>query len=426
MAIIKVKDVAFGRLQAPDLDAEEEFLTHFGMIKVERTKNKLFMRGTGPAHHLHVTELGDSPKLIGFAFYAQSEDDLKKIATAPGASGIENIDEPGGGKRVRLTEPNGYQIEVVAGIPDAKPIHVDRQPINWRESLYERTGDLMRLKKEPSHVMRMGHAVLGSPKVVETVKWFRDTLGLICSDDVYAGDKANVIGSFNRCDNGDDYVDHHVFFCAMNERAGLNHFSFEVEDIDDVFVGHEYLQVAQQVRAYVGHWPPPARQPGLRLLGGPVGPRARALDRLGPAQHPERIEPAAGRGGLLVAVGRAAAREVRPPRQPVTGPDGWPRFGAPSGAPLRWGPLRMLGTSPSMTAYCAVGIVEPVRRMTVRRRAPIKSFGYRVVRYWNKDVLGRTNEVADRVVKGMVRAVRPLSLWERDRARGRSLGTIEP
>ena len=26
-----------------------------------------------------------------------------------------------------------------------------------------------------------------------------------------------------------------------NERAGLNHFSFEVQDIDDVFIGHEYL-----------------------------------------------------------------------------------------------------------------------------------------------------------------------------------------
>ena len=42
----------------------------------------------------------------------------------PGASGIENIDEPGGGKRVRLTEPNGYQIEVVHGIDKVPPIPV--------------------------------------------------------------------------------------------------------------------------------------------------------------------------------------------------------------------------------------------------------------------------------------------------------------
>ena len=73
------------------------------------------MRGTDPAHHLHVTEKGE-PKYVGFAYYAPSEDDLKRIAKAPGASGIEHLDEPGGGMRVRLTEPNGYQIEVVHGI----------------------------------------------------------------------------------------------------------------------------------------------------------------------------------------------------------------------------------------------------------------------------------------------------------------------
>jgi catechol 2,3-dioxygenase-like lactoylglutathione lyase family enzyme len=90
-------------------------------------------------------------------------------------------------------------------------------------------------------VKRIGHAVLGSPKNQETVRWFRDTLGLVCSDDVYAGEKDNIIGQFSRIDAGDDYVDHHAFFCMKNERAGLNHFSFEVQDIDDVFIGHEYL-----------------------------------------------------------------------------------------------------------------------------------------------------------------------------------------
>jgi hypothetical protein len=38
-----------------------------------------------------------------------NEDDLATISKLPGASGIETIDEPGGGKRVRLMEPNGYK-----------------------------------------------------------------------------------------------------------------------------------------------------------------------------------------------------------------------------------------------------------------------------------------------------------------------------
>jgi catechol 2,3-dioxygenase-like lactoylglutathione lyase family enzyme len=240
MALIKVKDLAYGRLRAPDLDVQEEFLTHFGMIRAARTPNALYMRGAGPRHHLHVTEKGQ-PAFIGFAYYAASEDDLARVAQAPGASAIESIDEPGGGKRVRLREPNGYQIEVVHGIQDLPPIRVDEQPMNTGLEPLRRAGVLMRLRKSPTPIKRIGHGVMGTPRVKETVQWFRETLGFICSDDVYAGDKNNIIGSFNRCDCGDDYVDHHTLFCVMNERAGLNHMSFEVPDVDAVFKDHEYL-----------------------------------------------------------------------------------------------------------------------------------------------------------------------------------------
>src|ERR1700687_6417801 len=129
MALIKVADLAYGRLRAQDLDAAEEFLTNFGMVKAERTPTALYMRGTDPVHHIHVTEKGD-PGFIGFAWAAASEDDLKAIAKFPGASGIEHIDEPGGGKRVRLTEPNGYTIEIVHGIEHVQPIHVARPASN--------------------------------------------------------------------------------------------------------------------------------------------------------------------------------------------------------------------------------------------------------------------------------------------------------
>ena len=240
MAVIKVRDLVYGRLRSPDLDAQEAFLTSFGMTRAARTANALYMRGTDPAHHIHVTEQGE-PGFIGFAWAAASEDDLKAIAKAPGASGIENIDEPGGGKRVRIKEPNGYTIEIVHGIETLPTIPVARQAINTGAAPLNRAGEVIRFPAGPSTVKRIGHAVLGSPKNQETVRWFRETLGLVCSDDVYAGEKENVIGQFSRIDAGDAYVDHHAFFCMRNERAGLNHFSFEVQDIDDVFMGHEYL-----------------------------------------------------------------------------------------------------------------------------------------------------------------------------------------
>ncbi|HXM85243.1 MAG TPA: VOC family protein, partial [Stellaceae bacterium] len=211
MSSVKVHDFLWGRLRSPDLDQAEEFLTDFGLVRAARTKDKLFMRGTDPVHHIHITELGPS-KFVGFGYTVASEDDLKKAARAPGASGIENLDEPGGGKRVRLTDPQGYQIEIVHGLENVAKLPVHENVINWGEEKRRRAGVFCRVPKTAAQVKRIGHGVIMSTDIAATLKWYRETLGMLQSDDVYAGDKSNVIGSFNRLDRGDDYVDHHAFF----------------------------------------------------------------------------------------------------------------------------------------------------------------------------------------------------------------------
>ena len=91
MAAIKVRVLAYGRLRSLDLDAQEGFLTAFGMARAARTPTALYMRGSDPAHHIHVTAKG-GPGFIGFAWAVSSEEDLRRIAQFPGASGIENTD----------------------------------------------------------------------------------------------------------------------------------------------------------------------------------------------------------------------------------------------------------------------------------------------------------------------------------------------
>src|SRR5436305_13947088 len=120
MPVIKCIDIAYARLRAPDLDLEAEFLENFGLVQSAKTGNAIYYRGTDPVHHLHITEKGD-PKFVGIAYHAASEDDLKTLAKVPGASGIENLDEPGGGKRVHLTQPNCHQIEVAWGKDKGPP-----------------------------------------------------------------------------------------------------------------------------------------------------------------------------------------------------------------------------------------------------------------------------------------------------------------
>ena len=244
--MIKVTDIAYGRIRSPDLDRQEEFLTDFGMVRAERTSTALYMRGTDPEHHVHVTELGE-PGFVSLAFDVESEEDLDKAARIEGASPVEEMDEPGGGRRVRLTEPNGHTIEIVHGIETLAPIPVPRFALNTGAEGLARRGDLTRIDRGPSHVKRIGHAVLMTPDLANSVAWARETLGLVCSDDVYAGgDEDNIVLSFNRVDRGKEFVDHHVFLYVHGTRSGLNHMAFEVQDIDDVFMGHEHLRAANR------------------------------------------------------------------------------------------------------------------------------------------------------------------------------------
>ncbi len=241
MAVIKVADLAFGRLRSPDLDKQEEFLTAFGMVRAERTSKALYMRGTDSPHHIHVTELGE-PKYVGIALHAESLDDLAKLARAPGASPIESIDEPGGGKRVRLTDPDGYQVEVIHGMEQLPKIPVVRPAVNIGEDKTRRRNALYRVERGPSHVKRIGHFVVMSPNFDKMLGFYREMLGFRCSDEVYADQKTNIVGSFNRLDRGDGYVDHHVFFCIRGDKSGLNHLSYEAADIDDIMIGHDIMK----------------------------------------------------------------------------------------------------------------------------------------------------------------------------------------
>src|SRR4051795_7571016 len=115
MPVIQAADLAYGRPRSPDLDKQEEFLPAFGMVRADRTRNALYMRGTDEPHHIHVTELGE-PKYVGIAFHADSLGGLEKLSRGDDASPAASIDEPGGGKRVRLTDPDGFQVEVVYGM----------------------------------------------------------------------------------------------------------------------------------------------------------------------------------------------------------------------------------------------------------------------------------------------------------------------
>ncbi len=256
---IKILDIAYPRLRAPDLDAMEAFLVDFGMVKVARTKNALYMRGTGPAHHIHVTEKGPAG-FVSLAYCARSEEDLQRLAKLPDAiSGVHSLDEPGGGKRVLLKEPNnGFIVEVVYGIERLPELAVTYRAPNFDAETLRTIGNVSRLRFGPAHVKRLSHGVLATPHLKPTIEWFAQTLGLIRTDEFYVGSRDNLTGCFYRLDRGAEPVDHHVLNCYKNERTGFQHASFVVQDVEDLLIGHSHLTRTgkyKHVRG-VGYHPP--------------------------------------------------------------------------------------------------------------------------------------------------------------------------
>ena len=245
LGMINVTDLAYGRIGAPDLDRMEDFLVDFGMVRADRTKTALYMRGTdGDHHHLHVTELGD-PVHIGMAWWAKTEEDLEKISKVPGASKIHEIDEPGGGKRVTLTDPDGRVIEVIYGMEVVDDLPVRDVIINNGKHKLART-DLQRISAnpgQPSHVKRSAHVVVKTKDLKKFNEWYQSRLGLAASDHIKApDDPSNNMMTFNHINAGDEFVDHHVLLGIQSENAEFNHLSFEVADFDDDNIGHNWLE----------------------------------------------------------------------------------------------------------------------------------------------------------------------------------------
>ena len=241
--MIKVTDVAYARFTAPDLDRMETFLIDFGLTRSACTADALYMRGSNAEHHLHVTHLGKQQRFLGMAFNAASLEDLEVLATAEGASAVEAIDEPGGGRRVRLTDPNGFQVETVFGIDTVPPLPVNELQGPDFGPDHRREGKLMRAQNVPCPVKRMGHVVLNVPNCELTDQFYKSHFGFLSSDVCYRpADDTELAVVFNRCDQGHAYVDHHTLLLLRSELPGLGHVSFEVEDINALFVGHEYLQ----------------------------------------------------------------------------------------------------------------------------------------------------------------------------------------
>lgn len=248
MSLIRIEDIAYVRFRAPDLTEMQAFLEQFGLEVAMADETRLFMRGQGGAPFLHATERGDA----GFAaigFRAESLDDLRTLATAEGVA-IEPLDAPGGGSVVRLRDPDGHQVEVVAGQTWTEPADfAPRPPWNNIEAR-PRLRTVKRTGEGPANVIRLGHAVLGVSDFRASEAWYKDRFGFLTSDEIAVAPEFSI-GAFLRCDRGDTPTDHHTLFLLQAPTGpGFNHAAFEVRDLDDLMTGHTHLKAGARTPAW--------------------------------------------------------------------------------------------------------------------------------------------------------------------------------
>ena len=247
MSVIRIEDIAHVRYAAPDLQAMREFLDDFGMETFE-VAGRLYGKGSDGRPFIHVTESGEA-RFLALGLRAESLADLETLAAHEGVP-VEPLVEPGGGSVVRLTDPDGYRVEVVAGQAKAEAAQpFADQPFNTATTK-PRLRQMVRLDPAPAHVRRIGHAVLKVSDFRRSEKWYKDRFGFLTSDEVEAA-KDVPLGAFLRCDRGDKPADHHTLFLAqLPGKLDILHAAFEVANLDDLMLGHQHLKARKRTQAW--------------------------------------------------------------------------------------------------------------------------------------------------------------------------------
>lgn len=248
MSLIRIEDIAHVRFNAPDLRSMATFLQEFGLALVPSADGVLYARGAGPAPFIHATALGE-PGFAALGLRAACEADLDTLARHEGVA-VQVLDAPGGGAVVRLADPDGNLVEVVAGQAFAAPLPIEPEQARNTAQCKARMRQPLRIAPGASTVVRLGHAVMGVKDFRASEAWYKSRFGLITSDEIELA-PGMAIGAFMRCDRGATPTDHHTLFLLQSPDApNFMHVAFEVASLDDLMRGHAHLKAARRKAAW--------------------------------------------------------------------------------------------------------------------------------------------------------------------------------
>jgi catechol-2,3-dioxygenase len=207
--MVRVIKLAHVGLNAVDLGRQAEFYNDkWGLERIDEFGGEMFFRAEGPAHHVLTLHENQAAGMHHVALEVASTDDIDRAYDELQAAGVDVVTppaqelEPGVKKAIRFKDPDGFLVELVAGV----------DPV----------GDAYGLRDvKPQD---LNHVVLNVGDVDRSEVFYRDLLGFKMTDRFIGG------LSFWACN-----ANHHAlaFGQARDGQAAFNHAAFEMKDRDE-------------------------------------------------------------------------------------------------------------------------------------------------------------------------------------------------
>ena len=244
LSISALRSVA---LDVADLAKAEAFYRDTWHLDVAaRDADTLYLRGTGPDHHLLALHGGAATTAIRHVtLRARDAAALARIGAQTVVDGgtvlhaAKPLDEPAGGTGILIRDTDGRRIQVVHG-----------------DALH---GDAHEARDRP---IRLAHVVLNSHAVDVTQRFFEQALGFTLAD-------RTRIMAFLNCNR-----DHHSIALGDADNDALNHIAFLMPDVESVMRGGGRMKDA----GYAIEWGPGRHGPGNNAFNYFVGPFGEVIE----------------------------------------------------------------------------------------------------------------------------------------------------
>lgn len=203
-------------ITTPDTASLGRFYSEiWGLEQVAEQDGAVYLRGTGPEHHILAIYPGPRPSVRSLSLGLPDRDAVDEAyGELKGRRGVRvagppaPIGEPGGGYGFRIADLDGRALELSADVAPA-------------------TGPAPAGAIQPG---KISHVVLNTPEIGAFAELLTDVLGLRLSDETAAM-------QFFRCN-----ADHHSVALARAPHGSLNHIAFEVRDTDEVLRGIDHMK----------------------------------------------------------------------------------------------------------------------------------------------------------------------------------------